>query len=960
MNVFGGRSWLRTILGLMVAAVLLGSGLSSKHQQARADSADLIPLTDRWTPTSQLWQDPVSGALTLHAWSQPAQALSPDSPTGWAPLDLSLVESSSDGFSPDTAAAQVTFADGTDDSAPVATLAQNDTSLSVDLDSSSGVPAPTIDGNTASYSSVQPGVDASLTATPGGMEISYLIDSAADAPATLDVPLHLDGLTASIAIDGSLVLTDSSGTQVGGAAPAQMWGAATDPSTGEPTIEQTVPATLVDGVGGPVLELTPDPSFWSTPGLTFPVEIDPVVSLTLLLDTTVDSVHQSTNYGSSTALRSGLFTGGAIDRAYIGFDRTAIAGKHITDASLQLQETGAGSCNLTQVDIYSVTSASAPPLYWTNRPPLGTMYASGSTNDGCTGHPAATETFSGGGASGHSLKDLVQLWSNGTATPAMVGIKADDESTMNADKTFTSSDAGANGPMLSVTYHSDPDVPTNLSVTDAGLDPVILHATFSDADGVGGHVVYTIYDRLGNTVISGSGTAVANGQDSPYTVPPGTLYYDTIYSISAQAVSGIYHSASSAPITYYYGDGPAGTTADTGAPNFVVQCAYGYDLRDDPIANPGVPGASRDHNFFGNDRTTALSTTQLQEEAVVELGTAHETGTEVRFPLVAPYPASFFSIGDYVRIQGFETTTAFNGKWPVYDVATDHSWFSVQFSTGLADDAGGTAGEAERGEVGLSSASENLYEATFTVDGSVAFTPFQTVVVQGFQGPTFEGYNGTWIVDGVNTLAHTFSAKVNTSGLGTGGSGSAGAQGLTCGQLESFPTQTDPGALSYDTAAYWAPSVWTTDGAFAPPVRARVYYVGLPGGQLCTGMHRNCVIQIPEGAGIAGGNPDAADPRRTPMSSGRAGTSPTTSARCSTTPTTAPPSTDSTVGTSSTGRWPWSTSPGAARRWCRRRPETPPPSAWSIPTRTAGPTRPAATGTIPRRSPRSRCGPTSD
>ncbi len=250
--------------------------------------------------------------------------------------------------------------------------------------------------------------------------------------------------------------------------------------------------------------------------------------------------------------------------------------------------------------------------------------------------------------------------------------------------------------------------------------------------------------------------------------------------------------------------------------------------------------------------------------ARVELGTAHETETEVRFPLVAPYPASFFSIGDYVRIQGFETTTAFNGKWPVYDVATDHSWFSVQFPTGLADDAGGTAGEWERGVVGLSSATENIYEATFTVNGSVAFTPFHTVVVQGFQGPTFEGYNGTWIVDGVDTGANTFSAKVNSPNLGTGGSGSAGAQGLTCGQLESNPTRTDPGALSYDTAAYWAPSVWTTDGAFAPPVRARVYYVGLPGGQLCTDMHRNCVIQIPEGAGIAGGNPDAADPTENP------------------------------------------------------------------------------------------------
>ncbi len=39
------------------------------------------------------------------------------------------------GYSPDTADAQVTFSAGSDDSAPVATLAQNDASLSVGLGS---------------------------------------------------------------------------------------------------------------------------------------------------------------------------------------------------------------------------------------------------------------------------------------------------------------------------------------------------------------------------------------------------------------------------------------------------------------------------------------------------------------------------------------------------------------------------------------------------------------------------------------------------------------------------------------------------------------------------------------------------------------------------------------------------------------------------------------------------------
>ena len=42
--------------------------------------------------------------------------------------------------------------------------------------------------------------------------------------------------------------------------------------------------------------------------------------------------------------------------------------------------------------------------------------------------------------------------------------------------------------------------------------------------------------------------------------------------------------------------------------NFVVDCGFSRRLSDDPIVSPGVPGASHDHSFFGNETTDAFST----------------------------------------------------------------------------------------------------------------------------------------------------------------------------------------------------------------------------------------------------------------------------------------------------------------------------------------------------------------
>ncbi len=174
-------------------------------------------------------------------------------------------------------------------------------------------------------------------------------------------------------------------------------------------MEQTVPANLVEGAGGPVLELIPDPSFWTDPGVSFPVTIDPLVSLSLLLDTFVSEDNQNTSYGSNTTLRTGRLATGGRYRSFVGFDRAAIAGKDVQSATLTLHETQAVSCTASQVDLTSVTSTPTPPYTWLHQPALGTVYASATQAYGGPTYPGAGDVvFSGDG-----MKTLVQAsaWS---------------------------------------------------------------------------------------------------------------------------------------------------------------------------------------------------------------------------------------------------------------------------------------------------------------------------------------------------------------------------------------------------------------------------------------------------------------------------------------------------------------------------------------------------------------------
>jgi hypothetical protein len=498
-----------------------------------------VPLYDRWTATSKLF-DNGDGTMTAEVYSEPVQVPDPASETGWADVDTSL-QPTSDGLEPDQTAAQISFSDGTDDAAPLATVSQDGASVSVGMDGD--IPAPTVEGDTATYPEVAPGVDETLQAKAQGYEVNFEVASASDAPATLEVPLALDGLSASLGSDGSLVLTDSSGTVVGGAEPAQMWGSATDPATGEPAVQQPVPTTLVTGPDGPVLVLTPD---YSDPALDFPLTIDPAVNLSLSLDTYVRSDTPTSSYGSASTLRSGLYTsGGGIHRTLIAFDRAAIAGTHVLAATLTVHETDSSSCTPSQVDVVEVTSTVTGAPTWNNQPTVGAAYASASAAMGHNGTcPAGDLSLSTGGAGGTSLADLIQLWSDSTTVPAQLELRADNETSTNSGKAFTSSDAGSGGPVLSVTYNSFPDVPSGLYAGE-DLGPLELHGVFSDPDGGTGVVEYTIYDDTHDAVLQVSGEEVPSGQDSSYTLTDDDLALipdGADYTWTARSFDGTDHS----------------------------------------------------------------------------------------------------------------------------------------------------------------------------------------------------------------------------------------------------------------------------------------------------------------------------------------------------------------------------------------------------------------------------------
>lgn len=492
----------------------------SAMSSARAQGTRVENLAAR-TPTSSTYANK-NGTWTTESYAGVVRSKADDDT--WVDVDPSL-ESTSKAIEPAAVPFDASFSHGGDKS--LATVTSPDgAKLGVGWDSV--LPTGTVDGDKLTFDDAAPGGgqpgDLVVTSRGDGFNFSVVLDKAPtpDAvPLAYRVPLSVSDGRIVPAEDGSLVVKSKGKTVASMSAPV-MWDSTK--AAGDKSVPAQVPVGVsFEGSGeATTLVLTPDMEWLRDPARTYPVTVDPTLTLTATGDTWVDSV-TGTSQSSSPELRVGSADAGTTKaRSYVNFDISSLTSKTsatVSSASLSLSNFATGDCSGSAVRLSRVTSAwTVSGVTWAAQPttvPDGS--ATSTASFGATG--CATET-----PATFDATAIVQAWKGGAANNG-VQIKADDETAASGYRKYRSLENGDSTkvPTLSVTYNTPPAVPTYTMVSPAGTvgstyktrstTPTFL-TTPSDADG--GTVTAELRIRQGSTVVQSwtSGAVTAGAQVS--------------------------------------------------------------------------------------------------------------------------------------------------------------------------------------------------------------------------------------------------------------------------------------------------------------------------------------------------------------------------------------------------------------------------------------------------------------
>ncbi|MBC9718862.1 VCBS repeat-containing protein [Streptomyces sp. TRM66268-LWL] len=401
--------------------------------------------------------------------------------------------------------------------APLVTITRDDRSLTVDWPGA--LPTPRLDGDTATYPDVEPGIDLQLKAGVDGYQQLLVVKTreAASNPLLKQVryTMDTDGVEASTDAAGNLKAINPAGQEVFTAPAPEMWDSAgvpdeqlTDPSAASVSklMDQRAdkPATRGEDVFEPrygadvsrmplktsddELVITPDEKVLKDPDTVFPVYIDPTVSSPKLGWTSVSKKYPNTSYWnhSSKVARVGYEsdTGGTW-RSFVQFDPRKLHGKQIVKSTLRIKNTHSWSCTKKPVEAW-LTGEISSATTWNKQPNWGTKYATVTDAKGWSSScPAGNLEF--------NVKGATERAASSKWNKLAFGLRA-SESDVYAWKKFDASTA-----VLSTEYNSVPNQPTSLDTSPStrinntcgdkgtwvtlGNTDVQLTAKVSDPDG---------------------------------------------------------------------------------------------------------------------------------------------------------------------------------------------------------------------------------------------------------------------------------------------------------------------------------------------------------------------------------------------------------------------------------------------------------------------------------------------
>ncbi|MGW0578818.1 FG-GAP-like repeat-containing protein, partial [Streptomyces sp. NPDC002920] len=568
------------------------------------------------TPTESEAANP-DGTFTLNQSAAPVRKYASGS---WKELDATLVPHTDGTIAPALSTTDLTLSGGGE--GPLAVMKERGRSLSLDVPASLGtLPAPTLDGSSATYADVLDGVDLKVTAdTQGGFSEVLIVKNAeaASDPAldTLAFPTQTDNVALATDKAGNITAKDAADRTVFSAPAPLMWDSATTQTAGatapsarklavsgadeqaaSDTGEATVSGTDEPGAGAHIapvaasytsghIRLTPDAGLLSASSTVYPVYIDPTYSAaggTLTSWTWVNSAYPDTSYWKDTSA-TGLHVGYQgwetpyhKSRAYAKLSvDSRIFGATIIDSHFYATETYAPSCTAKPVELWQTDPIDSGTT-WNDQPDWLSQWGTKTVAYGWS--PSCPAQSIGFDVTAH-MQDIAD---EATLSNVTLGLRADDELDMYGWKKFDHATIA-----MSTTYDHPPNKPSALVTSPAttctstlkttGDGDVTLYAKVSDPDGGTLSNTFNVTKTSGGAQIAKPTVSAASGKNTAYTLKKSVLEAaagGSVLGVSWNVTSsdGTYSSAVSATCKFKF------DPSRPGAP--VITDASAYDCGDD-------------------------------------------------------------------------------------------------------------------------------------------------------------------------------------------------------------------------------------------------------------------------------------------------------------------------------------------------------------------------------------------
>lgn len=432
----------------------------------------------------------------------------------WEKIDPVLAEDG-DRVVPKATEAGVAFSGG-GESEPLVRLSKGDRSFALSWPGK--LPAPRLDGPTATYDEVLPGVDLRMTAANDGYQLVLVVKSreAAAKVASVQLGVKVEDLDVKPGVDGAFSLVDAEGKAVFEMPRSVMWDS-------KEQVEDEAPRTDYAAVGvqhAPgSLTLVPDQKMLNDPATVYPVFIDPdgrVVNhggaWTTVYDNGTEPMRNGTHWSGENSqaedkwwvkvnptARSGRAPETSpklLTRSYFQFDTSFLSGTTIYGARMDATVVHASTaCNVNRWhDLHVAGWDIGPGTNWNNQPPDHGILTSAevpTVQGNCSGH----QSFSF--ATPH-FKNHLDTGGNST-----YGIWPGSEN----EDYWRKFDPGAM--KLVVDYNTKPSVPWNPATEPdpvacthcegmpwVGDSSIRLKANIGDPDGEQVQALWHVYDDV--------------------------------------------------------------------------------------------------------------------------------------------------------------------------------------------------------------------------------------------------------------------------------------------------------------------------------------------------------------------------------------------------------------------------------------------------------------------------------